>query len=82
MLFYNAYGERVEDVGRDGIPDVYQDPFHQLDAVVNYEIRQGLQLRLTARNLAYQAVVLRQGDLVVLRQSPATSLALRLAWTY
>lgn len=82
MLFYNAYGARVEDVGREGIPDVYQDPFHQLDAVVNWEIRSGLQLRLTARNLAYQAVVLRQGDLVVLRQSPATSLGLRLAWTY
>ncbi|MFO0605851.1 MAG: TonB-dependent receptor [Polyangiales bacterium] len=82
MLFYNAYGSRVEDVGRAGIPDVYQDPFHQLDAVVNWEVRPGLQLRLTARNLAYQAVVLRQGDLVVLRQSPATSLGLRLAWTY
>lgn len=82
MLFYNAYGARVEDVGRAGIPDIYQDPFHQLDAVVNWELRPGLQLRLTARNLASQAVVLRQGDIVVLRQSPATSLGLRLAWTY
>jgi hypothetical protein len=82
MLFYNAYGSRVEDVGRDGIPDVYQDPLHQLDAVVNWELREGLQLRLTARNIAWQAVVLRQGDLVVLRQSPAASVALRLAYTY
>lgn len=81
-VFYNAYGSRVEDVGRQGIPDVYQDPFHQLDAVINWEIRPGLQLRLTARNLAYQAVVLRQGGIVVLQQSPATNLALRLGWTY
>ena len=40
---------------------------------MNWDLRPGLQLRLTARNLAYQAVVLRQGDLVVLRQTPATS---------
>ena len=81
-VFYNAFGARVEDVGREGIPDVYQDPFHQLDAVVDWAVRPNLALRLTARNLAYQAVVLRQGDIVVLRQSPATNLSLRLAFTY
>ncbi len=81
-IFYNAYGSRVEDVGREGIPDVYQDPFHQLDAVVDWAVRDNVSLRLTARNLAWQSVVLRQGDLVVLRQAPAANVSLRLSYTY
>lgn len=81
-VFYNVFGSRVQDVGREGIPDVYQDPLHQLDAVVDWSIRRDLQLRLTLRNLAMQSVVLRQGDLVVLQQEPALNGSLRLAWTY
>ncbi|MAF78109.1 MAG: hypothetical protein CME63_17570 [Halobacteriovoraceae bacterium] len=32
-ILYNVFGERVDTVGTQGLPDIYQQPFHQLDFV-------------------------------------------------
>lgn len=31
ILLYNVFGERIERVGESGVPDIYEQPFHQLD---------------------------------------------------
>lgn len=76
-LYYNLYGARVEEPGTNGLPDVYQDALHQLDAVVSWEPAERFTLRFAARNLLYQAPTLRQGDYAVRQPLPATSLTVR-----
>lgn len=75
-VFYNVLGERLEDVGRQGVPDVYRMPFHQLDVTASWEFAPGFSLRLSGQNLLFQRQELRQGDHVVLGINPGTQVAL------
>lgn len=40
-LLYNVAGERIVGIGTLGLPDVYEQPFHQLDLVASYEFAEG-----------------------------------------
>jgi hypothetical protein len=82
FVYYNLFGPRIEEVGIRGFPDVYVRPVHQLDATVSWELRPGLTLRVIGRNLAYQPKELEQGGFVLRAPQAATSVTLRLAWTY
>ncbi len=35
-LLYNVAGERIHDLGADGIPDTYEEPYHSLDFLGKY----------------------------------------------
>jgi len=82
FVYYNLFGPRIEEVGIRGFPDVYARPVHQLDATVSAELRPGLTLRVVGRNLAWQPSQLEQGGYVLRAPQAATSVTLRLAWTY
>ena len=75
-IYYNVFGPRLEDVGRQGNPDVYREPFHSLDVSIGYEVDPHLRLRLTATNLLFQRQVLRQADFTILGFDPGTVLTL------
>jgi outer membrane receptor protein involved in Fe transport len=64
-LYYNVFGRRLVDVGRNGVPDVYQIPFHSLDLAVTWEIIEKLQLKASISNLLNDDFVLEQGGIVV-----------------
>ncbi|MDP3274476.1 MAG: TonB-dependent receptor [Deltaproteobacteria bacterium] len=81
-LFYNAYAARLEEAGSFGLPDVYQDTFHQLDAAVNWTPSARFSLRFAAKNLLGQSVTLRQGDVVVEERSAGASFAVRAQLQY
>lgn len=47
-LLYNVFGARIMEVGALGAPDIYEQPFHQLDLVANRSFgawRMGLKLQ-------------------------------------
>lgn len=66
-LLYNVFGPRIREVGVLGAPDVYEQPFHQLDLVVGQALPWGLSLSLKAQNLLAPPVVVTQGGEVIER---------------
>ncbi len=82
FVYYNLFGPRIEEVGIRGFPDIYVRPVHQLDATITWEARPGLTLRLVGRNLAFQPTEIEQGGYLLRAPQAATSVSLRLAWTY
>lgn len=76
FAYYNVFGPRLEDVGQNGLPDVYREPFHSVDLAVQWAPIPELSLRLTAQNVLFQRQELRQGDQVVLGINPGTVFSL------
>ncbi len=59
-LLYNIAGERIIQVGTFGRPDIFEQPFNQLDFVVRYSLDDWV-FRLNARNLLNDEVQFTQG---------------------
>ncbi len=59
-LLYNTAGERIVQVGTLGRPDIFEQPFNQLDFVVRYKWK-GWTYRLNLRNLLDDEVEFTQG---------------------
>ena len=80
-LLYNVIGQRITDVGIEGLPDTYEKPVHRLDFVAARAMRKDLKLKLSASNLLNQTVRLEQGSITVNEYKPGVSFALGLDWT-
>jgi hypothetical protein len=80
-VFYNVFGRRISDVGRVGLPDVYEEPFHSLDATVFWKIGDWT-LSLYGRNLLAQKVRNTQGSYNFLEYDQGLTFGTRLAWTH
>lgn len=61
-LLYNVSGERIVQVGVDGQPDTYEQPFGQLDFNLKQRLGEDWSFRVRVRNLLDPAVEFRQGD--------------------
>jgi len=57
---YNIFGRRLNTVGSAGIPDTYEEARGSLDLSVTQRLPAGLQLKLAARNLLDDDVLLQQ----------------------
>lgn len=80
-FLYNVFGRRITDVGIEGLPDVYEQPFHRIDLAASQDLGKGLKLRLAATNLLFQPVVLQQGDVIVQRFHPGMAASASLEWS-
>lgn len=80
-LLYNVYGPRISEVGVQGLPDVYEVPFHRVDLAVSQKLPNGLQLKLTGSNLLDSAIVLEQGGVNVLKYRPGIAFSAALGWS-
>lgn len=80
-LLYNVYGARIAEVGIQGLPDVYEESFHRLDLALGLNLGGGRKLKLGGTNLLNQAVILKQGPIVVQRYEPGISLGASLEWS-
>jgi outer membrane receptor protein involved in Fe transport len=78
-LFYNVYGSRIVEVGNNGNPDVYEQPFHSLDFTATYQLSEHWTLGLSATNLLLQKVVLDQAGFESITDK-GTLFALRLGF--
>ncbi len=79
-ILYNIFGPRIVEVGVDRLPDVYEQPFPRLDLAVSQRIADHLLIKVTAQNIAYQRISLRQGPLVVQSYQPGFNLFASLQW--
>lgn len=50
-LLYNAFGRRIEDVGAQRMPDIYEEAIHNFDLVVGQSVGRGLTLSLSVENI-------------------------------
>lgn len=76
-VLYNVFGHRIREVGALGAPDVVEEPFHQLDLVIGWQLPGGLALSAKAQNLLDGNARMTQGDMVIeeLRRGRAFSLS-------
>lgn len=80
-LFYNVFGRRIDEVGINTLPDVYEQPFDRADATASVRLNPQMRLKLAGKNLLNRKVELRQGDLAIFSQSPGVSLSASLEWS-
>lgn len=64
-LLYNIFGERITEVGVLGLPDVFEDPFDQLDFVMRQKLSQNFSLGFKVSNILDPEAIQRQGDKII-----------------
>ncbi len=82
VLLYNVYGPRISDVGTNRRPDIYEQPFHQLDFVAKKSLKKGFQITLRAKNLIDLPVRFTQGEETTEKYKKGREIGLGLSWTY
>jgi TonB-dependent receptor len=80
-VFYNVFGRRVDEVGFDTLPDVYEQPFHRVDATVSKRLAPQWSLKLAGKNLLNRSVSLDQGNLEIYEYRPGVGLSASLEWS-
>jgi TonB-dependent receptor len=64
-LLYNVFGERIVDVGVQGIPDVIEKPFEQLDLVLSQKLNNRFKVSAKVKNILDGTAERTQGGEVV-----------------
>jgi hypothetical protein len=80
-LYYNVFGRRIQDVGRLGLPDVYEEAIHSLDFTAFLKATSQLTLGVSASNLLFQPVRVTQGGLDFSRSERGANFGLSLSFT-
>lgn len=81
-LLYNVFGARISSVGALGAPDVFEQPYHQLDLVFRQTIGKGFSLSFKAKNLLDLPVVFTQGEKVTRTWQRGRSFSLGLTYNF
>lgn len=63
-LLYNKFGERISEAGTSGRPDIYEQPYNQLDFVYTHTFANRWKLSFKAKNLLDEETEFLQGDAV------------------
>lgn len=79
-LLYNVFGERISQVGINGRPDIYEEPFRQLDFVYGQSLGRGFKLKLRLRNLLDPEARFTQGDQVTREFRKGREAVLSIEW--
>jgi TonB-dependent receptor len=81
-LLYNVYGERLSAVGANGRPNVYEQPYHQLDFVAKQKLGAGFELGFKANNLIDLPHKFIQGGNISRTYRKGRSFSLSLSWAH
>jgi TonB-dependent receptor len=82
FLYYNVFGRRIQDAGRQGLPDIYQEAFHSLDFTAFYKPNEHWSFGFSASNLLFQQEKFTQGGLNYSEVDPGISMGLSAGWSY
>jgi len=80
-LAYNNFGERISRAGTLGQPDIFEQPFGQLDFNFKYRFGDHWQLGLSIDNLLDPAVEFTQGDEITRRYKRGRKFGLSFRYT-
>lgn len=78
-LVYNIFGERISEVGTEGLADVYESPRHQIDFVASHQPWEEASLRFKVSNLLNEDAEFKIGDKVRRTQTRGQALGLSLS---
>jgi len=78
---YNVSGRRISQVGVQGSPNIYEEPFHKLDITVSQPIWRGLKLKITAGNVLDSEIEFTQGDCIQKHYRKGRSFSLTLSYS-
>ena len=81
-LLYNRAGERIRSLGVSGQPDVYEQPFDQLDFVWIEELAYGLSIKFRVKNILNEEVLWTQDDKPVNQYKVGRDYTFALNWKY
>lgn len=81
-LLYNEFGERIAQAGVQTQPDVFEQPFPQLDFVYRYSFGDHWRFSLKLQNLLDPDVEFLQGDRVKRIFSKGRKISIGLQWSY
>lgn len=81
-LLYNAFGRRIEDVGAQRMPDIYEEAIHNFDLVVGQQVGRGFTLSLSVENILNYPRRFTQGNdrSVTYLAWPGTTISLGLSY--
>jgi len=81
-VLYNIIGERIVEVGSQSAPDVYEEPYNQLDFVASQTLGSGFSLKFKAKNILDREVEYTQGDEVTETFYKGQDYSISLKWSY
>ena len=80
-LLYNVFGRRISEVGAQGLPDVFEQPRHQLD--FNMKKKFGhFALKVSTKNLLDSKVLFKQKEGIFREYKIGRSLSLGISYEY
>ena len=79
-VLYNFFGDRINDVGSLGLPDIIEDQRGSLDLIVSTRVR-ALKIRVSAENLTDENFDLTQGGLLQRRYALGRSLGVNFGFS-
>lgn len=83
QLSYNVFGERISRVGINGLPDVYEQPFNQLDLTLSQALPwQGFFVKLRLRNLLDPEARFEQGGEATRAYRKGREAAISVEWKF
>jgi TonB dependent receptor/Carboxypeptidase regulatory-like domain/TonB-dependent Receptor Plug Domain len=80
-LFYNVFGRRIQDVGRGGLPDIYEEAFNALDATVFWKATSQITVGASASNILLQPTRVTQSGVDVISSERGANFGLSLSWS-
>jgi hypothetical protein len=81
-LLYNAFGERISQAGVLGQPDIYEQPFPQLDFVYRRQFADHWRFSMKLKNLLDPEVEFTQGGEVTRAYKRGREVSLEIQWQY
>lgn len=79
-LLYNVVGRRISEVGAQRLPDVFEQPRHQVDFTFKQRITPVVRLKLSAKNLLDSTVLYKQQEEVFTRYKRGRSISVGIVY--
>lgn len=79
-LLFNRFGKRIDAVSAEALPDIFEEPRSQLDAVVEWPVLRGWRAKLSASRLVGNVVEFKQGDELLRSYDTGRTVSLGLSW--
>lgn len=79
-VLFNRFGERIDAVGGQATPDIFEAARSQLDVTVEWPVRGGWKAKLSASRLAGNVVNFTQGDGILRSYDLGRSVSLGMSW--
>ena len=79
-ILFNRFGKRIDAIGAQALPDVYEQARSQLDAVLQWPLLGGWEAKISASRLLGNVVEFIQGDELLRSYDVGRSVSFGLSW--